>query len=201
MDEDSPEIRPRKARQQKKPPKKITAAHLHNTGLHYLQRFPASTAHFRAVMMRRIDRSCRHHADQDRDGCARLLDELIGKFVAMGLLDDAGYTRGMVNSLRRRGHSGRAIHAKLSARGLPRADIDAALSAHADEHGGTGGDSDMRAALLLARRKRLGPFGRGAERTDRDMAALARAGFGYDIVSRVMAMDLPAAEEYLNPAA
>ena len=198
MDEDNAENGARKARREKKPPKKITADHLHNAGLHYLQRFPASTAHFRAVMMRRIDRSCRHHAGQDRATCAALLDDLIRKFMSMGLLDDAGYTRGMVHSLRRRGLSGRAIHAKLSARGLPRADIEAALAAHADENGEAGGADEMRAALLLARRKRLGPFGRGEDRAQRDMAALARAGFAYDVVSRVMDMDLTGAEDFLT---
>ena len=203
MDEHSPETAPRKPRREKKPPKKISADYLHNSGLYYLQRFPASAGHFRSVMMRKIDKSCRHHKDQDREHCARLLDEVVAKFIDMGLLNDTGYAAGMVISLRRRGLSQRAIEAKLSAKGLKRDQIAAALSDHADDR--PRAEVELIAALRLARRKRIGPFAATAERAERDMkerdmASLARGGFSYDIVGKVMNMDLDTAEELLRSA-
>lgn len=196
MDEDKPENGPRKPRREKKPPKKISADYLYNSGQYYLQRFPASAGHFRTVMMRKVDKSCRHHKEQDREACARLVDDLVARFVDMGLLNDTGYAQGMVTSLRRRGLSQRAIEAKLSAKGLKRDQIAAALSVHADDR--PKGEVELLAALRLARRKRIGPFSANAERAERDMAALARGGFSYDIVSKVMGMDANTAEETLR---
>ena len=196
MDEDKPETAPRKPRREKKPPKKISADYLYNSGLYYLQRFPASSGHFRTVMMRKVDNSCRHHKEQERETCAKLVDDLIVKLVDMGLLNDTGYAAGMVNSLRRRGLSQRAIEAKLSAKGLKRDQIAAALNNHADDR--PKGEVELLAALRLARRKRIGPFSANTERAERDMAALARNGFSYDIVSKVMEMDAEAAEETLR---
>lgn len=198
MDEDSPQTAPRKPRREKKPPKKISADYLHNSGLYYLQRFPASAGHFRTVMMRKVDKSCRHHTGQNREDCARLVDELVAKFTDMGLLNDTGYARGMVISLRRRGLSQRAIEAKLSAKGLKSDQIAAALADHADDR--PRGEVELLAALRLARRKRLGPFSADPARADREMAALARGGFAYDIVSKVMNMDSETAEETLRSA-
>jgi regulatory protein len=56
------------------------------------------------------------------------------------------------------------------------------------------GDVDFTAAVALARRRRLGPFSTRAdrhERREKDMAALARAGFGYDIALKVIDAETP----------
>ncbi len=44
----------------------------------------------------------------------------------------------------------------------------------------------LSAARLYAKRKKLGPFATRARDPQKDMAALARAGFSYDVVSRVI---------------
>ena len=47
----------------------------------------------------------------------------------------------------------------------------------------------FRAAVNLARRRRLGPFRRAGERAamrGKDLAALARAGFSYPIAKRIL---------------
>ena len=175
----------------KKAPKKITESYLHNSGLHYLQRFATGTGNFRRVMMRKVDRSCRAHPDQSREDCARMVEALIEKFSRAGLLDDAGYVRGAVASLRRRGESTRAIEARLSAKGLPRETVRDALQAD-------GGD-DLQAAVRFARRRKLGPFAAGKSKDpEKQMAALARAGYGYEIAAKVLAMTAGEAEEVLQ---
>lgn len=183
----------------KKPPKKISAQYLHNAGLAYLQRFPASTAHFRRVMGRKIDRSCNYHKEQDKEACITLLDGAVAGFVRMGLLDDDAYLRGMVTSYRRRGLSKQAIAAKLQQKGMTQSVVIDALSAF-DEEGGTE-DPELAAALRLARRKKLGPFARSAEADkSKSLAALARAGFAFDTAKKALSMPLEDAETALSEA-
>lgn len=180
---------------QQKPPKKITETYLHNAGLYYLQRFAASTGHFRTVMQRKIDRSCRHHADQDRGECTAMLNCLIEKFTASGLLNDNIYSRGMVTSLKRRGFSERAIHARLQVKGLTQSEIQAALAGFHEDHTKDPDQTEFEAALKLARKKKLGPYAAGRE-TDlkKAMALFARAGFSFDMARRVLGLDIDSAE-------
>ncbi len=188
------------ARAEKKPPKKISAQYLHNSGLAYLQRFPASTPHFRRIMSRKIDRSCNYHKDQDKEACLALLDAATANFVRIGLLNDDAYLRGMVTSLRRRGLSKQAIGSKLQQKGLGQTLVADALRDF-DEENTSGQDPEISACLRLARRKKLGPF----RRTDifeknKELAALARAGFAFDTAQRALALPLEEAEEILAVA-
>lgn len=180
----------------KKPPKKITERYLYNSGLAYLQRFPASTPHFRRIMGRKIDRSCNYHKEQSREDCLALLETSIAQFERMGLLNDEAYLSGMINSLRRRGLSTQAILSKLGQKGLTQDAIKAALGHH-DAATGTE-NPDLTAAILLARRKKIGPYRRG-ETGDRnkELAALARAGFGFDIAQKTLDMTTEESEEIL----
>lgn len=198
MHQPSPAAEKIKTENKRKPPKKISAQYLHNSGLHYLERFAASAAHFRKVMTRKIDRSCAFHTDQDRSACLAMLEDLIEKFRRAGLLDDTAYMRGMVQSLRRRGLSARMIAAKLSAKGLEARAVKAALDAHDVDSGAE--DSEFAAALRLARRKRLGSFARQKpdERDyNRHLAALARAGFSCETAQRVLNLPAEEAEEWI----
>lgn len=166
-----------------KPPKKITEKYLYNAGLAYLQRFPAATAHFRRVMMRRIDRSCTYHKEQEREACVALLDAAVENFTRLGLLNDDGYVRGMVNSLRRRGASKQAILAKLQQKGVKQPEILAALMVVDSE---MEENPERMAALALARRKKIGPFRTGLANYNREMAAFARAGFSFELAQSVI---------------
>lgn len=181
---------------QRKLPKKITAQYLHNAGLAYLERFPAGTAHFRRVMIRKIDRSCRAHADQDRAACVALLDDTVTNFTRMGLLNDDAYLQGMVTSLRRRGASAQAIAAKLAMKGINQ-DLVSAMLQKIDADTGVQ-QPEMVAALLLSRRKKFGPFRVKMDvDKNKELAALARAGFGFDIAQKALSLTLEEAEDIL----
>lgn len=194
MDEAAPE----KKKKTRRPPKKVTESWLHNAGLHYLQRFAASKDHFRRVMTRKIDRSCRHHQDQDRTTCLAMLETQIKKFEELALLNDAGYARAMVTSLRRRGLSTQAIQARLSAKGLSKDEITTALQDHDED---LPGNPDMIAALRTARKKKIGPFALRETERNKELAALARAGFDFDTARRALDMERDEAEAFLNAAA
>jgi len=111
-------------------------------------------------------------------GAARLIDRLVTRYQASGLVDDAAYAAGRVRSRLRRGQSLRVIRAGLAAKGVAPDDTAAAIAALREE----GGDPDLAAACTFARRRRLGPYRRqpaegGEELKDKDLAAFARAGF------------------------
>jgi regulatory protein len=173
-----------KSERARKAPKKITESYLHNSGLHYLQRFSTGTENFRRVMMRKVDRSCRHHKDQSREDCAVMVEALIEKFARAGLLNDADYTRAAVATLRRRGESARAIEARLRAKGLPREEIRKNLETDDDA------DAEFMAALRFARRRRLGPFATGKPKEhEKQMAAFARAGHEYEVAAKILKLN------------
>ncbi len=171
-------------RPRRKEPKKATSRHLENAALHYLQRFASSTENFRRVMMRKVERSARAHGTDRAEGAATI-EDLIRRFSAAGLLDDSVYAAGKALSLFRRGASPRAIRAALWAKGVDGGAIDAALAALADE----AAEPALAAACAHARRRRLGPYrvkpGR-EERREKDLAALARAGFDYGVARTVV---------------
>lgn len=167
----------------RRPVRKATRQSLENAALHYLERFAASADSLRRVLMRRVERSARAH-DTDREEGAAAVSAILERFREAGLLDDAAYAEGRIATLHRRGLSARGIRRQLAAKGVDRDTVEAALSGLAAEMP----DPDLAAAIAYARRRRLGPW-RGADRAsrrDRDLAALARQGFAYDIALRVI---------------
>jgi regulatory protein len=184
----------------RKTPRKISAKSLENAALFYLARFSAPGAHLRRVLLRRVDRSLRVHGG-DRAEAQRLVDELIARFHRSGLLDDAAYASGKARGLRSRGASRVTIGRSLRAKGLSAAAVDAAIAGTLED-GRTATEADLAAAARLAQRKRLGPMRPASARAElrlRDLAALARAGFSYDIARRVVdAADADALESLIR---
>lgn len=170
-------------------PRKITARYLENAALAYLQRFATSTENFRRVMMRRVERSARVH-DTDPAAGAALVEDLIERYLRVGLLDDRVFAEARVASLHAHGASRRAILARLREKGVAAAVIEAALlGLPGYEAGYDSGRADMAAAITYARRRRLGPWrpaDQRDQRRERDLAALARAGFDYDLARRLI---------------
>lgn len=170
-------------------PRKVTPKYLENAALFYLQRFATSAENLRRVLMRKVERSARFHGTDPAEG-AQWVEALIARFVASKLLDDALYAESRAQSLRRRGASGRTIQLSLRQKGVEGEIIDTALAAadEADER------PERAAAARLARKRRLGPY-RAAEgrreARERDLAALARAGFSYDVALAVIDAERP----------
>lgn len=175
--------------QKPKAPRKITATYLRNSGLFYLQRFTASSGHFRTVMLRKIKRSCNFHKEQDYEECAALLDTLVQDFITEKHLDDDAYLRGMINSLRYSGKSKRIITAKLQQKQLPQGDIEEALREYDEENFEDPQEAEFLCALKFARKKRLGPFDKKEKYTfEKALNMMARNGFQYDTSKKIMAL-------------
>ena len=162
-----------------KPPRKVTPAYLQRAALAYLERYASSAENLRRVLKRKVDKRCRLRGEDPAE-FQEMIDEVVAKSLRTGLIDDTRYAAARVSTLRRRGGSARAIGAKLAQKGIDRATIAEALDAEE-------GDEEA-AAHAFARRRKLGPYRlRDREvRREKDLAALARAGFPFDIVRRVI---------------
>ncbi|MEJ0072381.1 MAG: regulatory protein RecX [Pseudomonadota bacterium] len=177
-------------------PKPISEASLHQAALRYLERFAASAEMVRRVLARRVERAVRAELLERTDG-ARLVEQVVARLVAAGLIDDGVFAEARSRSLRRRGASERAIRARLGAQGLSGERIGTALAALRDDSP----DPEFAAALQLARRRRLGPF-RAGDRTAyrlRDLNVMARAGFSGEIARRVIDAATPTAPPPSSP--
>lgn len=170
-----------------KPTRPVTEAYLERAALHYLERYSASVAMLRATLLRRVQARCRLRTEEPA-AFAPLVEAVVGRAVAAGLVDDARFAAARAATLRRRGTSARGLAAKLAAKGVPRALVEATL-AEEQETEEEAGDAEATAARAYAKRRRIGPWRRPDTRLahrDRDLAALARAGFPYALARRVI---------------
>lgn len=168
----------------------LTKAYLERAALHYLERYASSVDGLRRVLMRRVDKAAREERC-DPEEAKPWVEEVVSRFAASGLVDDRSFAEGRTASLRRRGESARRIALKLREKGIDGDLIDAVLE---EEDGPDSQAAEFAAACRFARRRRLGPMRDGTEREerrDRDMAALARAGFSLDVARRVLDLDDP----------
>ena len=160
---------------------------LEGWALHYLGRYASSAENLRRVLTRRV----RRQSSADPQVAARLIDSLVARYQEAGLLDDAAYAAGRVQSLHRRGESLHAMRARLAAKGVSGADVAEAVSTLS---AGVA-DPDLAAACAFARRRRLGPYRRSAADNKRELAAFARAGFSRRVADAVLACtDIEAVE-------
>ncbi len=166
----------------KRRPRAVTPESLENAALHYLRCHASSDENLRRVLLRRIGRWA-PAGTAERDSGAALVEALLARFRASGLLDDRVYAEGRAASLHRRGVSARGIRARLSRKGVAAEIIEDALRSLSDQSA----DPELAAAVALARRRRLGPYGgTGGERRQKDLAALTRAGFPFAVARCVV---------------
>lgn len=163
----------------RKPPRKVSEAYLQRAAMSYLECYASSAENLRRVLRRKVDKRCRLRGEDPAE-FHDMIDDVVAKSLKIGLIDDTRYAEARVATLRRRGGSARAIQAKLSAKGVDRSTIAAALE-------GEEGDEEQ-AARAFARRRKLGPFrpGERAPYRDKDLAAMARAGFRFDVARSIV---------------
>lgn len=179
-------------RREKKPPKPITESYLRNVALWYMERYASSAANLKAVLMRRVRLSSAYHGSDPAEGAA-MVDAVVQRYTEAGILNDRLFAETRVRSLVSRGTSTKMIRRKLMEKGVSSDDIDAALDEVLDQENG-----ELASAARYARRRRIGPYRLPEKREDnrdRDMAALARQGFGFGIAAKVVDAESPEALE------
>jgi regulatory protein len=176
-----------KPREKRKPPR-LTPANLRQSVLDYLDRFVASTRRLTQVMTRKIRASAAAH-DDDPAPLLEALPGIIAGLEKQGVLSDRNLAEAKARAMIRRGGSRAKIMANLAGKGIDVATADAALARMKLEFD----DPELDAALAYARRRRLGPFRSDPElrlaNRQKDLAALARAGFSGGIARRVLDRD------------
>lgn len=179
MDEGKEPPRDRK----RKRPRKLSPRSLENSALYYLKRYSSTVAQLRRVLVRRADRSLREHGG-DKAVALTWIDALLEKLVRNGLVNDQAFAQTRANSLRRSGRSARMISQKLRLKGVGAELVTQELASATLEV------SEGEAARIWARKKRLGPWRRDPvtrkDHRQRDLAALARAGFPFSIAKAVI---------------
>ena len=173
-----------------------------NKAVHYLGRY-TSSRHKLAQTLQRF--ATRKLTDYDSQDIRAALEHTLDQCAKLGYIDDWQFAVTTARSQRRLGRSQAVIRQRLRQHALDDETIMQAL-AEADEDSI---DGDLQAAIRFAQRRRLGPF---ANRTSashlrldpqqwrqRDLGALARAGFSIATSQKIIEHDDPnTIDELLN---
>jgi regulatory protein len=168
-----------------RPMSKTLANRLTEAALHYLGRYESSVQSLRRVLKRRVERWSKKEEWEADAAAFAAIEAVIEKLKKIGAVDDSRYAEIRVAGMHRAGRSGRAIRSHLAIKGITADIADQAMADRPD-------DADFEAALLLAKRKRLGRFrlpDQRAEKRDKDLSALGRAGFSWEIAKRIVDQD------------
>lgn len=168
------------SRRTRRPPKPLDRTRLNDLALHYVARFATSTGKLRTYLQRKLrERGWEGEEQPDIDG-------LVERFAEKGYVDDEAYARSKANGLLSRGYGARRVEETLRAAGIE----EEVRSDSAPEEGAA-----RQAVLALAKRRRFGPFAQtksgetGEEahkRREKQLAAIIRAGHGFDHARRVI---------------
>ena len=165
-------------------PKPATQERLRKAALYYIDRYATSAEHLKSVLMRRVTRSARLHQTDQHQGQI-WINEIVVDLVNRGLVDDRAFAENRARSLHRGGASRHKIAMALKVKGISADNIETALRALEETHA----NAELVAAQNYARRRRFGPWRSSdhrAKRRDRDLAAMARAGFSFQMAQRVI---------------
>jgi regulatory protein len=165
----------------KRPPD-VSRVGLEGAALRYLERFDCSVARLKKVLTERVAKATRAGAP-DAAAAPAIVEQILERYQESGLIDDQRFARNFAERQRDRGASRRVIEQKLRARGISSETVEQLLPRNESAH------NELEAAQVFARRRRLGPHRKPEVRDAyrrKDLMAMARAGFNYDIASRVI---------------
>ncbi len=179
-------------RRERPPPKPIDAARLNEMALAYVARFATSGGKLADYLKRKLrERGWEGEGEGEADVAG-----IVARFASLGYVDDAGYARGKAQSLLRRGYGVRRIDQALGAAGI-------AENLREDVRGSEA--ERRRAALVMARKRRFGPFAADGRLDpalrEKQIAAMLRAGHPLAHVREVVnAVSAQALEEWIDEA-
>ncbi|MBI1402387.1 MAG: RecX family transcriptional regulator [Porphyrobacter sp.] len=171
-----------------KPP--LDAAGLRDLALSYAARYASTGARLEAYLARKIRE---RGVAEDGEGRSVAVDvpALVARLVELGYVDDAAYARMRARDLGARGYGARRVEQALWAAG-----VEEGVRAEA----APGEAARRRAAVLMAQRRRIGPFGAlpacdresaadplaAKKAREKAVAAMLRAGHDYEHVRFIM---------------
>jgi len=183
----------------RKKPRKLTPIRLANIALYYLSRYAASEASLRKVLENRLRKAIIQDEElssnyENQEKLKEAINEIVEKHKKSGAINDKEYSFTKVLSFRRSGGSTRKIYLKLQQKGIDKKLIEDALKKAEEE---SEENSEEVAALSYARKRRLGEFRsklsldrmskeKLSKLKEKDYATMARAGFSYDIIKKII---------------
>ena len=176
--------KPRSAEDKAKPkrPPNVTRIGLEGAALRYLERFDCSVARLKKVLSERVAKAARAGV-ADAAAAPAIIELILERYQESGLINDQRFAKNFAERQRDRGASRRMIEQKLRARGISSETVEQLLPRNESASG------ELEAAQAFARRRRLGPHRKPETREAfrrKDLMAMARAGFNYDVASRVI---------------
>jgi regulatory protein len=154
--------------------------------LKYLERHDATAEHLKMVLGRKV-RAAVFEAYSPALLRERI-EELVKRYQQSGIIDDSRYAAQAIRRFRARGLGKSAIVHRLTAKGVASGTIEAALGTVDDPVS----EPELEAARRLIKRRRLGRY-RGAPMSAatrrKDLQALARAGFSYEIARQALGIE------------
>lgn len=158
---------------------------LYQAALAYTARYATTKENLRRVLWRKLRRAAMRNDEAMPDpGAAEAeIASIVNRLEKIGAVDDQVYANAQLRTLQARGTSLRAIRAKLAAKGVPSELVSRLLESNTPE------EDERSAATRYAQRRRLGPYREREappEQRQKDLAAMCRAGFSYNVAAAVM---------------
>jgi regulatory protein len=156
----------------------LDSERLRALALSYVGRYATSCARLSAYLNRKIG---------ERgwiDDSVPPVDEIVTQFESLGYIDDCAFAKARGDALLRRGYGPNRLRISLRVSGVGAEIIDEVATI--DD------DGAFAAALIFARRKRIGPYAKEPISPDirqKMIAALLRAGHSYDISRKILALN------------
>ncbi len=176
----------------------ITAKYLQNAATFYLERYPSTAEGLRRVLNRRVRKAEMFQAPI-MDNVQQAISVIVQKFVDAGMIDDKAFAQTKARALHRRGSSTKLMRQRLQHAGVDAETLAQAMAGLDEELNVDPRQREWTAAVALARRRKLGPFRPEKDRKDRrakDLAAMVRGGFDYQLARKVIdAADTDALDE------
>ncbi len=167
--------------------KKITYQYIQGAAYRYLERYATTEANLKFILRRKIERilSSQEDTEEIRSQAEGWINDVVEKCVKIGLVDDQLYATSKMNSYITSGNSIANIKNKLRAKGVPADIVTVVIETAREEEP----DLNLKSAIKYAKRRRFGPFRIREEQentVDKENAAMARAGYSFDEVKRVL---------------
>ncbi|MCC3860645.1 regulatory protein RecX [Pseudemcibacter aquimaris] len=178
--------------------KKLSQAYIQGAAYRYLERYATTEANLFFILRRKVERILADQEDVEevRQNAETWINETVQKCVKMGLVDDRLYAESKFNSFMLSGNSLAQIKNKLRTKGVPQDIIAELIEAAKNDQP----DLNFKSAIKYARKRRFGPFRIREEQENtrnKEIAAMARAGFSYDETNRVLSGDRNELEDIL----
>jgi regulatory protein len=172
-----------------KPPEPLTRQKVEQMALAYVNRFDCTANKLKQHLASRVRKL------GGDENAAAWIAELVERYCGSGVIDDARFAKNLASQLTRRGKSSRAISQKLALRGVPSEVATELMTARRQDEPG----AELEAALAYVRKRRLGPYRPAEKRAEfrqKDLASLARQGFGFDLAKQALADSVSTDEDF-----